>query len=182
MKSKSVSKRNFLATSATALCSLVSIPALAQSEPKDKRLRIGTFDSRTIAIGFFNSGAGQKMMAEVKADYDKAKDAKDDKRMKEIGAKMQTKQRRLHEQAFSTGSVINLLQSVKAELPGVAKAAGVDLIVSKWEVMFQSPGVETVDVTKQMAKLFNPSAQGLKWIEGETPPPIPIDDLPDDLD
>jgi hypothetical protein len=78
--------------------------------------------------------------------------------------------------------VVNLLQSVKAELPGVAKAAGVDLIVSKWEVMFQSPGVETVDVTKQMAKLFNPSAQGLKWIEGETPPPIPIDDLPDDLD
>ena len=122
------------------------------------------------------------MMAAVKADYAKAKDDKDDKRMKEIGAKMQTKQRRLHEQGFSTGSVINLLQTVKAELPGIAKAAGVDLIVSKWEVMFQSPGVETVDVTKQLAMLFNPSAQGLKWIEGETKPPIPIDDLPDALD
>jgi hypothetical protein len=182
MKSKSISKRGFVLTSATALCSLVSIPALAQSESKDKRLRIGTFDSRMVAVGFFNSGAGQKMMAAVKADYDKAKDAKDDKRMKEIGAKMQTKQRRLHEQAFSTASVVNLLQSVKAELPGVAKAAGVDLIVSKWEVMFQAPEVEIVDVTKQMAKLFNPSAQGLKWIEGETPPPIHIDDLPDDVD
>jgi len=121
-------------------------------------------------------------MAAVKADYDKAKDAKDEKRMKEIGAKMQTKQRRLHEQAFSTASVANLLQSVKAELPGVARAAGVDLIVSKWEVMFQAPEMEIVDVTKQLAMLFNPSTQGLKWIDGETKPPIPIDDLPDDLD
>jgi len=182
MKSKSISKRGFVLTSATALCSLVSFPVLAQSESKDKHLRIGTFDSRTIAIAFFNSRAGQKTMAAVKADYDKAKTANDDKQMKEIRAKMQTRQRRLHEQGFSTGSVINLLQTIKAELPGIAKVAGVDLIVSKWEVMFQSPGVETVDVTKQLAMLFNPSAQGLKWIEGETKPPIPIDDLPDALD
>jgi hypothetical protein len=155
---------------------------LAQSESKGKRLRIGTFDSRSIAIGFFNSGSGQKVMGVMKAEYDKSKDAKDDKRVKEIRAKMQTKQRRLHEQAFSTASVANLLETVKAELPGVAKAAGVDLIVSKWEVMFQGPEVEIVDVTKQLAMLFNPSAQGLKWIEGATKPPIPIDDLPDDLD
>ncbi|MGO8678898.1 MAG: hypothetical protein ACLQVX_23915 [Limisphaerales bacterium] len=53
MKSKSISKRSFVLTSAAALCSLVSIPALAQSESKDKRLRIGTFDSGSIAIGFY---------------------------------------------------------------------------------------------------------------------------------
>jgi hypothetical protein len=169
----------FLATSATALCGLLGNQALAQ----EKRLRVGIFDSRAIAIAAINSPGWKKTMDAVQADYQKAKAAGDETRMKEIKAKMQTKQRRQHEQGFSTGSVQNLLAPVKSELAGVAKSAGVDLIVSKWELAFQSPGIETVDVTSQIVKLYNPSTKALKWIDDiGNKQPIPIDDLPDDLD
>lgn len=183
MNSKGISKRAFVVTSATTLCGLLPGTALGESSPKQNRLRVGIFDSRAIAIAAVNSPARNKSMEAVRADYEKAKAANDEKRMNAIKQQMQTKQRRQHEQGFSTGSVINLLQPVKADLPGLAKTIGVDLIISKWEVMFQSPAVEVVDVTEQLAKLFNPSPKALKWIEDiSKKQPIPIDELPDDLD
>ena len=50
MNAKLITKRTFLATSATALWGLATHAALAQPQSKDKRLRIGTFDSRAVAI------------------------------------------------------------------------------------------------------------------------------------
>jgi hypothetical protein len=58
----------------------------------------------------------------------------------------------------------------------------VDLIVSKWEVMFQSPTVELVDITSQLVQLFQPTEKGLKWIKDmQNIAPIPMDKLPTHL-
>ncbi len=176
-----INKRAFVISSAAAVCGLITLPVRAQS--KDKPLRIGTFDSRAIAIAFGNSDMHRKLMTTVQADYNTAKAAKDDKRIKQIESQMKTGQRRLHEQGFSTGSVINILAHVKNSLAGVAQEAGVDLIISKWEVMFQTPAVEIIDVTAPLVKLFQPSDRALKWIEDlKKQAPIAIEKLPDDLD
>jgi len=176
-----VSQRRFIVCSAVALCVMAGAAAFAQS--KENTLRIGVYDSRTIAIAWCNSAEFKKAMEPVKADYQKAKAAKDDKQVKEIEARMKAQQRRAHEQGFSTGSVGNIMARIKDSLPAVAKKAGVDVIVSKWEVNYQSPGVKVVDVTDDLVALFHLTAQGAKWVKGpQSQQPLPIEQITDDMD
>ena len=163
------------------MCVMAGAAAFAQS--KEATLRIGVYDSRAIAVAYGNSTEFRKSLDAVKADYQKAKEAKDDKRVKEIETQMKTKQRRLHEQGFSTGSVASIMARIKDSLPGVAKKAGVDVIVSKWEVNYQSPGIKVVDVTDDLMALFHVSAKGLEWAKGvKTQAPVPIEQITDDMD
>ncbi len=157
--------------------------ATAAAQPKETTLRVGVYDSRAIAVAWCNSPDCRKMMGEVTADYKKAKEAKDDKRVKEIEARMKLQQRRQHEQGFSTGSVAGIMAKIKDSLPAVAKKAGVDVIVSKWEVNYQSPDVKAVDVTDELVALFHPSAKGLEWARGiKSQTPLPIEQITDDMD
>ena len=162
MKTSFVSQRRFIVSSAVALCVLAGAAAFAQS--KENTLRIGVYDSRAIAVAYGNSTEFRKSLEAVTADYQKAKAAKDDKRVKEIETQMKARQRRAHEQGFSTGSVANIMARIKDSLPGVAKKAGVDVIASKWEVNYQSPEVKLVDVTDDLVALFHVSAKGLEWV------------------
>jgi hypothetical protein len=157
--------------------------AAAFAQSKETTLRIGVYDSRAVAVAYGNSAEFQKSLETVKADYLKAKAAKDDKRVKEIDSQMKAKQRRAHEQGFSTGSVANIMAKIKDSLPEVAKKAGVEAIVSKWEVNYQSPGIKVVDVTDDLVALFHVSAKGLEWAKGiKAQPPVPIEAITDDMD
>lgn len=181
MKTPIFSLRQFLVSSAIALCVLAGPTTFAQS--KENTLRIGVYDSRAIAIAYCNSTEFRKSLDAVTADYQKAKSVKDDKRIKEIETQMKAGQRRLHEQGFSTGSVANIVAKIKDSLPAVAKKAGVDLIVSKWEVSYQSPGVKLVDVTGDLVALFHVSEKGLGWIKDiPNHAPLPIEQITDDMD
>lgn len=71
----------------------------------------------------------------------------------------------MHQQAFSITSVASILEKVKAELPKIAEEAGVDIIMSKWEVAYKNPSIEIVDVTSHLVKLFNPDERTLKTVE-----------------
>ena len=157
--------------------------AAAFAQTNENTLRIGVYDSRAIAVAYGNSAEFRKSLDAVKADHQKAKAAKDDKRAKEIETQMKAQQRRAHEQGFSTGSVAPIMAKIKDSLPGVAKKAGVDVIVSKWELNYQSPGVKVVDVTDDLVGLFHVSAQGLKWVKSIQPQqPLPIEQITDDMD
>jgi Skp family chaperone for outer membrane proteins len=141
------------------------------------------YDSRAIAVAYCNSAEFGKSMEGITADYKKAKAAKDDKRAKEIDTQMKAQQRRAHEQGFSTGSVANIMAKVKDSLPAVAKKAGVDVIVSKWEVNYQSSGIKVVDVTDDLVALFHVSPKGLEWVKGiKDHAPVPIEQITDDMD
>ena len=181
MKSSFVWQRRFVASAAAAWCVLAGATAVAQ--PKEKVLQVGVYDSRAVAVAWCNSAEFRKSLDAVTADYKKAKEAKDDKRVKEIEAKMKLQQRRHHEQGFSTGSVASIMAKIKDSLPAVAKKAGVDLIVSKWELNYQSPEVKVVDVTDDLVALFQVSAKGLEWTKGiKSHPPLPIEQITDDMD
>jgi Skp family chaperone for outer membrane proteins len=157
--------------------------AAAFGQSKENTLRIGVYDSRAVAVAYGNSAEFRKSLDAVTADHKKAKDAKDDKRVKEIETQMKAKQRRAHEQGFSTGSVADIMAKIKDSLPGVAKKTGVDVIVSKWEVNYQSPGIKVVDVTDDLVSLFHVSAKGLEWAKGiKAQPPVPIEQITDDMD
>jgi len=174
--------RNWLILSTTVAFSLLAGgTAPAQSPPT--KLRVGVYDSRAIAVAYANSTESRDSMKGVQADYQKAKAAKDEKRVKEIEGRMKLRQRRLHEQGFSVASVASIMASIKEALPGVAKKAGVQVLACKWELNYQSPDVEVVDVTDELVALFHVSDKGREWAKGiRAQPPVPLEQITDDMD
>jgi len=156
------------------------IPALAmQAQTAKPSCRIGVFDSRAVALAWARSDEGEEVVRQLRAEYEKAKAANDEKRVKELEQEGQWHQVRLHQMGFSTGPVADILAKVKDKLPGIARQERVTAIVSKWELPYAEQGVELVDVTLPLVKLFNPSEQVLKWIEEmKNQPPVPFDKLP----
>jgi hypothetical protein len=181
MKNSIESTKRFIVSSTVALCLLAGARVPAQSQTN--RLRIGVYDSRAVAVAYANSAEFRESLKASKADYQKAKAVKDEKRMKEIEARMKLGQRRLHEQGFSTGSVAGIMAKIKGALPDVAKKAGVQALVSKWELNYQSTEAEAVDVTDELVGLFEVSDKGREWAkEIRAKPPLPLEEITDDMD
>jgi hypothetical protein len=177
MKNSIAFSKQFMVSSAVVLCLMTG--AMASAQAQTNKLRIGVYDSRAVAAAYANSTEFQETLKAVRADYEKAKAAKDEKRMNEIDSRMKLQQRWLHEQVFSTGSVAGIVAKVKGALPGVAKKAGVQAIVSKWELNYQEPDVEVVDMTEDLAVLFHASDNGQKWRGILKHPPLPMEEVGD---
>jgi len=140
-------------------------------------IRIGTYDNRAVTIAWFHSEYNdlstlRQQLAEAEAAGDEARVAE----LRELGPKLQ---RRLHLQGFGRAPVTDLLEPVEDRLVEVARAVGVDAIV--FECNYAGEGVEVVDVTDALVKLFNPPAEALKTI-GELlkQDPVPLEDLKDE--
>lgn len=141
-------------------------------------VRIGTFDSRAVALAYWRSEEGIKINHDIREEYEKAKLAKDEKRMKQLESEGSGLQVRMHQQVFSTGSVTDIIKKIKAALPSIAEETGISLIVSKWHIAYKDSSIEYVDVTTQLVKLFNPDAEALKMIEDlSKQEPVPIEML-----
>ena len=150
--------------------------ASAQTE---RPVRIGVFDSRAIAVAWANSDEFRNSIGEMKSAQAKAKADGDTKRAAELEQQGQWMQVRLHQQGFSTATVSAILAKVKDQLPAIAADARAVMLVSKWEVPFQGAGVETVDVTMPMVRLFHPSERTLRIVdEMKSVQPMAFDELP----
>ena len=148
-----------------------------QPEEQGAKLRVGTYDNRAVTIAWFHSEFNDRaklheQMAEAKKAGDQAKIDE----LNELGPKLQ---RKLHFQGFGRSPVTDLLEPVKDRLGEVAAAAGVDAIV--FECNVAAEGVEGVDVTHELVKLFNPTPEALNIIEERTRhDPVPLEDLRDE--
>jgi hypothetical protein len=133
----------------------------AQAPAAEKgKIRIGTFDSRAVAVAYIRSEAFLQSLNKMTNEQKKAS------------------QEQAHLQGFGTASVANILDTVKDQLPAVAKEAGVDILVSKWDLTYQSPSVEVVDVTAQIVKPFKPNEKTQKVIEDLLKhPPVPNEQI-----
>jgi len=150
----------------------------ATASAQTNRMRVGVYDSRAVAVAWGNSTEFKEALKPIETEFRKAKESKDEKRAKELDGQMKLQQRRAHEQAFSTGSVAPIMERIKDRLPDIAKQAGVQIIVSKWELNHQSSEVEVVDVTEKLVALFHVSERGLKWSkEVQQKPPLAIEQL-----
>jgi len=133
-----------------------------------KSLRVGTFDSRAVALAYYRkvyrSPEFVARVKKLKEDRDRAKAAGDQEKVKRLEAEGRGEQERSHSQVFGSAPIDEIMAKVKDQLPAVAKQAGVDLIVSKWNLTYRSPDAEFVDVTEPIAKLFQPDEQTLKMI------------------
>jgi hypothetical protein len=145
------------------------------TKPAKAKLRVGTFDSRAIVIAYAHSTEFNQSLNKLKQEHDKAKADGDEKKAKELEEKGKSGQQMFHMQGFSTAPVNDILEHIKDKVPAIAKQAGVDLIVSKWEIVYQSPDAEFVDITNLMIKPFNPNDKTLDIVnELSKHPPIPL--------
>jgi hypothetical protein len=170
---KSFRKSIFIGISVLAVCAL-----LLAFQPAPQKFRVGIFDSRAIAVAYVLSDLGAKDRANLMTKYEKAKADKTEKVTQEYEIEGKAQEQVAHLQGFSTASVMGLLEKVKDELPKVAKEAGVDMILSEWEVAFKNSEIETVDVTMALVKLFKPRETAFKTIEQlRKQQPLPLLDL-----
>jgi hypothetical protein len=143
-----------------------------------KNVVVGTFDSRVIAVAYYNSAAHMSYVKDLKADHAEAEESGDTELAKELEAIGEASQELAQKQAFSTWPVDNILETIEGKIPEISKQAGVDLIVSKWNIVYQGAEVEFIDVTNDIVKLFNPDEQILKMLEQmKQQPPIPLEEL-----
>ena len=129
------------------------------------KVQVGTFDSRALAMAYYRSELFGRQIKEMRAEYEKAKEAGDEKRVRELEIVGSAQQELMHKQGFSTWQVDNILKKINGELSEVAIQAEVDIIISKWSAVYQRSGVEFIDVTNIMVKLFDPDEQTLRMIE-----------------
>ena len=155
-------------------------PATAMAEKAAKSpMKIGVYDSRGVAVAYARSPEFGESMARLRADYEQAKAKGDSAQVKKLGQEGLWMQVRLHQRGFSTAGVGDLLAKVAGALPGVAREAGVVLLVSKWEMPYQDASVEVVDVTLPIARLFKPDEQTLQILgELKDQKPVPFDEVP----
>ena len=131
------------------------------------KVRVGTFDSRCLAMGYYRSEMFKSRMRRIKAEYEKAKATGDQKRVEEMEARSASgiwpdmgwpqnpaQGEMIHKQGFSTWPVDNILERIKAKIPEIAKQADVDVIISKWDITYQRSGIELVDVTPLLVELL----------------------------
>lgn len=141
-------------------------------------MKIGTYDSRVVTFAWSRSDYFKEQMTRINRQSDSAQNAHDTARIKELSVKAMSFQHLLHLSVFSNGSVGFVMSSIKDKLPDLAKTYGVSVIVSKWECYYCDPSVEIVDLTTQVAQLFQPKENIDKMSrEISARQPIPLDEL-----
>ena len=142
-------------------------------------------------MAYYRSDAFRRHVDGLRAEYEKAKAAGDEKRVKELEAESSdptwadsgwpptpAQQELISKQGFGTAPVDNILERIKEKIPEIAKQAGVDVIVSKWDIVYQRPGIDLTDVTDLMVKPFKPDEATLKLIKDiRKMDPIPLEEL-----
>ncbi len=146
------------------LLGILASSAVAEST-ESSDLVIGTFDSRCVALAYYRSDEFLTGIDAQKAEYEAAVEAGDTERAEELGELGPEQQELAHERVFSTGDIDEIIWTIWSELPGVAEEAGVDLIVSTWDIIYRDESFEFVDVTDLLVVFFDPSEETLDMIE-----------------
>jgi len=158
---------------------ILLIPFIAYSQKTTEKYRIGTFDSRCIAIAYAKSDFLKNKDSDLRKEAEKAKAEGNETRVNELDKIGQHLQFILEQQVFSTGSVINIIEKIKDKIPAIAEKNNVKLILSKWELFYHDDSLEIVDVTDQILNIFNLDEQSRRNIveSMKKTEPVPMEQI-----
>lgn len=140
-------------------------------------LRVGVYDSRVIAFAWFHSKHND--INDKLKEYEQAKLAGDEKRIKEFEEWGPKSQRRLHFQVFGRAPVTEYFTPIEDQLPALAKELGVDVIA--FECNYARDDVQVFDISLELAKLYDPTPKTMKMAkEMLDHDPVPLEELTDD--
>jgi hypothetical protein len=152
----------------------------ADSSPK---IHIGTYDSRFVALAYYRAENMKRIrdfMGKLNLELQKAKEAKDEKKLRELEAKGPAFQNLMHQQVFGNLSIPNVIEAIKDRLPAIASKAGVTMVTSKWELSYIDPEIERIDLTLELVALFALDDTTRKMIEEgikQNQAPVPVEQL-----
>lgn len=171
--------RKLITYFAIAFCTLGLISTGHAQEPSESgSMRVGTFDSRAVAIVYYQSEGQRQYRRDLGAEYAAAEEAGDEWRRMQLDALFPALQHRMHQQGFGSASIREIMDSISDELPEIAREAGVSAIISKWEIPYSSEEVELVDLTAQVVALIDPSERAIGVVEDlRATSPVPMQQL-----
>lgn len=148
------------------------------AQKRSPAIKIGTYDSRIVIFAWSRTDLLKLHLIRLNQQNDSAQKAHDTVRIKELAIEAMSFQHLLHQMVFSTGSVSSFMAIIKDKLPELAKTTDVSMILSKWELNYCDPSFEVVDLTNQVAALFQPKENIDKMAaEISKQQPIPIDEF-----
>ena len=120
------------------------------------KVRIGVFDSRVVAIVFYQSKFSnvQQTFGALRTKMVEAKEKDDKEAIAKIEREATLRQAMMHQQGFGDGSVNNITETIKDKMAQLAENENLNAIVSKWELVFSSADIELVDITVKVADFF----------------------------
>lgn len=147
-------------------------------DPLPAKVRVGTYDSRLVAVAYTASEGFQKRLVAMQAEVQAAMSKGDQERVQVLQRNGRALQERVHKQGFSTWPIHDILKLVDKKLPLIAREAKVGLIVSKWDLAYRHANTEAVDVTPQLVELFNPNEKTRNILKSlATKEPVPLESL-----
>jgi hypothetical protein len=135
----------------------------ADAGARQATLRVGSFDTRGVALAYGRSDGFMAWVNDLRKELEEAKEKGDDVRAKELESLGPEIQEKLHQQVFGGAPIDDILIKIESELPAIARKAGVHVIVQ--DVLYRSPEVEVVDITREMAAPFHPDEKTLEIME-----------------
>jgi Skp family chaperone for outer membrane proteins len=138
-----------------------AVPAKTASKEK---MVVATFDSRAVAVAYAHSDLFKQRLLQKKKALADAEAAGNKRKAAELRLWPEKQQERLHKQGFGRADVTGLLQRIEGDIAQIAENTGVDIILSKWDVVYQKPDAETVDITDEIVKPFKPNKRALDII------------------
>jgi hypothetical protein len=142
----------------------------AQSPATTTKVRIGTYNTRAVALAYGRSEAVLSEIGKKTKEGQAAKD-KDAKRYAQIKTEMEEMQALRHAQVFADAPIGDIMATMKDVLPDIAQKAGVTAIVP--QVNYQDPAIEVVDVTDALVAHYKPDEKTLKFIKDlKSKPPV----------
>src|SRR5687767_14908254 len=91
--------------------------AQEQAPPKGEKVRVGTFDARAVAIGYYRSGLHNQWLKEKTAEYKKAKEEGKKEVAERIKKEFEADQEWAHRQTFGVGPYDSLSEQLKGVWP-----------------------------------------------------------------
>ncbi|MFZ4562580.1 MAG: hypothetical protein ACOYNU_04295 [Bacteroidales bacterium] len=181
MEKQTMNKRNkYLTFTVVAVFMALTllIPCSMMAQKKSPVIKIGTYDSRIITFAWSRSDYFKERMAKMGQQGDSANKAHDSARIKDLGVQAMSYQHLLHQMVFSNGSAGIIMQIIKDKLPELSRTTGVSVILSKWELNYNDPSFEIIDLTSQVAALFQPKENIDKMAADiSAQAPVPLDEL-----
>lgn len=129
-----------------------------------KKPTIGTFDSRAVAVAYYQSQYHQQELNRLLADFNKARESGDTLLAMKLNDKVGLLEMLAKDQGFGKASVNNILDSFTKELDELAKRENLSCIVSKWEIYSIDSSFEIVDITDKVVSIINQDEKVKKYI------------------
>lgn len=147
-------------------CALAAALLVCGCADDASRVRIGTYDSRCVALAYWTGERLDAVHGEMIAARKTAEVAGDRPAVEQAEAEIWALRKQTHRQVFGTAPVDDVLEHIAEEIPTIVRDARVEQIVSKWDeqTLARYPSARLIDVTTPLVEAFHPSEKRMRNI------------------